>query len=217
MAMPETASPPRRFRVSIGELIGLVALAALACVWPGLIPTEVVAVLFWFASRGGSEQARGRLVSLGVVLAAVYLPALIGFVLAPILDPTINGPQWREVWSPIFPIAPGSRFNFEVASGPRRWREAWSPIFPIAPGSPPIYLLGLLSGLARQLDKIRPGLGGDVEIVLASLTAAAEVGALTFLAGRSRVRRTIAATLGFLLAALGTWLMTLLVVATGGA
>jgi hypothetical protein len=186
--MLETASPTRRFHVSIVELIGLVALAALACAWPALIPTEIVVVLFWIAARGGSEPATVRLVSLGVVLAAIYLPPLIGFVLAPVLNPSIDGAQWRE---------------------------AWSPYFPYVPGSVPVFLFGILTGLFRQLDKIRPGLELIVECVLASLVTAAEVGGLTFIAGRSQGRRTIAAALGFLLAALGTWLISLLLSAFG--
>ena len=57
-------------------MMGLVALAALGCGWPGLLATEVVVVLTWAAARDGSELRRARLVSLGVVLAAVYLPLL---------------------------------------------------------------------------------------------------------------------------------------------
>ena len=128
--MPETASPPRRFRVSIGELIGLVVVAALACVWPGLIPTEVVATVFyWLATRRDPGLARAGLVSLGMVLGSIYLIPLANFVAAPLLDPTI------------------------VAS---KWRQDWSPLFPIAPGAMPICLLGGINHLIGRLSDLRP-------------------------------------------------------------
>jgi hypothetical protein len=73
-----------RFRASISEVMGLVALAALACIWPGFIPTEVLVVLVWVPARGGPLAARARLISLAVVLAAVYLYPLANFLISPI-------------------------------------------------------------------------------------------------------------------------------------
>ncbi len=184
--MPESA-PPRRFRASIGEIMGLVALVALACVWPGLIPTQVVAVLVWFGATRATEGARGRRISLGVVLAAVYLPALANFVAAPLIVPILAG-------------APD-------------WGEAWSRAFPFAPGTLPAFLVFGLTGIAKTVMGWHPGLEVIVWAVLASLATAAEVYALTLLAGRSRTRRIVAGALGLLVSALGAYLLTLLLTA----
>lgn len=186
--MPELDPPPGRFRISIGGLIGLVGLAALGCAWPGLIPTEVVAVLFWIRNRSGTEQERGRLVSLGVVIAALYGPALAGFVLKPLLDPTIDGPMWRK---------------------------AWSPMFPYAPGCLAVYLIEIVTHFSTYLGQLRPRLGEFGAFGLASVIGAIEVGWLTVLAGGTRVGRIIVATLGVLLASIGVWLLTMLVIALG--
>jgi hypothetical protein len=58
VAMIESPPSPRRFRASIGEVMGLVALVTLACAWPLFIPTEVVAVLVWVAARRESDVSR---------------------------------------------------------------------------------------------------------------------------------------------------------------
>jgi hypothetical protein len=185
--MPESASLPRRFRASIGEVMGLVALAALACVWPGLLPTEVVAVLTWVAARGGSGPARARLASLGVVLAAVYLCPLANFVLLPLLDPA---------WSQFGPD----------------WRRDWSPFFPITPGVLPLAVVDSGTGLGAVLRRFSPDAVDFMFAFLASLATAAVVYALTLLAGQSRGRRAFAATLGFLWSAFSTLAMTVVVI-----
>jgi hypothetical protein len=108
MCSAMTESPPRRFRAAIGELMGLVALAALACVWPALIPTETLAVLVWVAARGGAQAVRARFTSLALVLAATYLGPLAILGLVSMLEP-----GWSDVvrlgrtWSGFFPIIPG--------------------------------------------------------------------------------------------------------------
>jgi hypothetical protein len=173
----------RRIRASIGELMGLVAVAALACVWPGLIPTEVVAVLTWVGARGGSAPARARLASLGVVLVAVYLCPLANFVLVPLLGS--DSPQF----------------------GPE-WRRDWSPLFPITPGVLPLIVIDCGTGLGAVLQRINPDAFDVMLAVLASLAAAVVVYALTLLAGQSRGRRVVAATLGFLWSAFSTLAMT---------
>jgi len=167
--------------------MGLVALAALACVWPGLIPTEVVAVLTWAAARGGSGSARPRLASLGVVLAAVYLCPLANFVLLPLVDPAWSelGPDWRRDWSPLFPITPGVLLLLVVDCG---------------------------TGLGAVLRRISPNAVDVMLAFLASLATAAVVYALTRLAGQSRGRRAFAATLGFLWSAFSTLAMTVFVI-----
>jgi hypothetical protein len=187
--MPESASPPRRCRASIGEVMGLVALAALACVWPGLIPTEVVAVLMWLAARGGSGPARGRLASLGVVLAAVYLCPLANFVLIPLLDPA---------WSQFGPA----------------WRRDWSPFFPITPGILPVVVVDGGTGLGALVRRMSPHAVDFMLAFLASLATAAIVYALTLLADQSRGRRALAAMLGFLWSAFSTVAMTVVVMSS---
>jgi hypothetical protein len=188
--MPESALRPRRFRASIGEAMGLVALAALACVWPGLIPTEVVAVLTWVAARDGSEPARARLASQGVVLVAVYLCPLANFVLIPLLDPAWSqfGPDWRRDWSPFFPITPG--------------------ILPLA-----VVDSGI--GVSAVLRRFSPHTVDVIIAFLAALATAAIVYVLTLLAGQSQGRRAFAATLGFLWSAFSTFAMTVLVISMG--
>src|SRR6516165_7301566 len=94
-------------RISIGEVMGLVALVAIACVWPGLIPTEILGVLFSVSARRGEEGERERLVSYGVIVAAVYVVPLANFWLATVFHPALQGPAWRADWSPYFPIVPG--------------------------------------------------------------------------------------------------------------
>jgi len=168
-------------------MMGLVALAALACVWPGLIPTEFVAVLTWVAARGGSGPARARLASLGVVLAAVYLCPLANFAVLPLLDPA---------WS---------AFGAD-------WRREWSPIFPITPGVLPIAAVDSGTGLGALLRRFSPDAVDVILTVLASLATAAVVTALTLLAGQSRRRRAFAATLGFLWSAVSTLAMTAVVI-----
>jgi hypothetical protein len=109
MAIPERPPPSRRFHVSIAEATGLVALVALACASPGIIPTEIVVVFFWLGARGGSERGRERLVSLGVVLGAMFLLPLANFVLPPLLDPAgIAVREWWRRWMGFFPIAAGA-------------------------------------------------------------------------------------------------------------
>ena len=45
-------------RIAIREVMGLIALVAIACVWPGLIPTVIVGVLFWVSARREKEGER---------------------------------------------------------------------------------------------------------------------------------------------------------------
>jgi len=186
-----TESPPRRFRAAIGELMGLVALAALACVWPALIPTETLAVLVWVTSRGGSEAARARFTSLAMVLAATYLFPLANFWLVPMLDPA-----WGD------------------GEG---WRRTWSGYFPIIPGILPTFLVEVFTNSNVFLRRIvGPRWVDLVQFTIASLMTAAVIYALTLLAGRSRGRRIIAATLGFLNSAAGSLVMNVLVIAAAG-
>ena len=173
--MLETASP-RRFRVSIGELIGLVALAALGCACPGLIPTEIVAAFFWFTTRGGSEPDRERRVSLGLVLAAVYLFPLITFMLLPLFSP----------------------LSLEL-----RLRGPLSLYFPIGPSLIPVLLVDRLVGLTRNLERILPGSSDNAQYVLCSIAMAAAISVLT-LACWSPDQRKTAMVLGFIMSTFGS-------------
>jgi hypothetical protein len=112
-----SASLPWR-RIAIREVMGLIALVAIACVWPGLIPTEVLGVLFWVSARRYKAGARERLVSYGLVVAAVYVVPVANFWLATVLHPALHGPEWRAYWSPWFPVTPGVLQAWIVAS---RW------------------------------------------------------------------------------------------------
>lgn len=187
--MRESPRPPRRFRASIGEVMGLVGLEALAMVWPGLIPTEAVVAFVWVETRGGSAEACARRVSLGVVLAAVWIVPLV-----------------HLAWP--LPIVPGLR------PGPG-WREAWSPALAAAPAGLPVVLLEALTGLARFLVRRRPGLELTVAFILGSFATAAQVFGLVRLAGRTWRRRAVAATLGLMLSAVGTHVMTMFLVLAG--
>jgi hypothetical protein len=183
-----TESPPRRFRAAIGELMGLVALAALACVWPALIPTETLAVLVWVAARGGSEAARARFTSLAMVLATTYLCPLVTFWLVPMLEPGwSDGAAWRSTWSGFFPIIPGILPTILV--------EVFTNVS--TNSSYGVFLRRIVG--PRWVDL--------VQLTIASLITAAVIYALTWLAGRSRGRRIIAATLGFLNTAAGSLVM----------
>ena len=183
-----TESPPRRFRAAIGELMGLVALAALACVWPALIPTETLAVLVWVAARGGAEAARARFTSLAMVLAATYLGPLAILCLVPILDPVwSDGAAWWRPWSGFFPIIPGILPTLLV--------EVFTNV--LTNSSSGVFLRRIVG--PRWVDL--------VQLTIASLITAAVIYALTLLAGRSRGRRIIAATLGFLNSAAGSLVM----------
>jgi hypothetical protein len=93
-------------RIAIREVMGLIALVAIACVWPGLIPTVIVGVLFWVSARREKEGARERLVSYGVVVAAVYVVPIANFWVGTVFHPALQGPAWRADWSPYFPIMP---------------------------------------------------------------------------------------------------------------
>jgi hypothetical protein len=127
--MNASKPPSPRLRVSIGELIGLVALAALGCACPGLIPTEIVTAFFWLTTRHGTEPDRERRVSLGAVLAGVYLSPLVIFMLLPLF----------------VPISIESRL-----------RGPFSLYFPIAPTLIPVLLVDRLVGLTRNLERILP-------------------------------------------------------------
>ncbi len=96
--------------------MGLVALVALACAWPGLVPTVALGVFFWISARRGTERARDRLVSYGVIVAAVYAAPLANFWLATVFHPALHGPAWRADWSRYFPIVPGAVQTWLVAS-----------------------------------------------------------------------------------------------------
>jgi hypothetical protein len=162
--------------------MGLVALSSLACVWPALIPTETLAVLVWVAARGGAEAARARFSSLALVLAATYLFPLASFWLVPMLEPTWDGAGWRRTW-----------FGF----------------FPIIPGILPSLLVEAFANSSVFLRKIvGPRWVDLVQLTIASLITAAVIYALTLLAGRSRGRRIIAASLGFLNSAVGSLVMS---------
>jgi hypothetical protein len=169
--------PSRRFRVSIGELIGLVALAALGCVCPGLIPTEIVAAFYWLTTRHGTELDSERRVSLGVVLAAVYLSPLVIFMLLPLFIPiTIES----------------------------RLRGPFSLYFPIAPTLIPVYLVDRLVGLTRNLERILPGSSDNAQYVLGSIAMAAAISVLTLLACRSPDERKAVMVFGFFMSTFGT-------------
>ena len=186
--MSESASPPRRFRVSIREVMGLVALAALACVWPGLIATQVVAVLTWVRARRGSEPARGRLVSLGVVLAAVYFLPLANFFLVPA--------EYRS----------GYWYHHGA-----NWPNKWSMAFPFVPGILPAFLLSCFLPACLRSILLSPSMRPHADVVGAvagSLATAAVVYALTLLAGRSESRRAYVGTLSFGWSGFSTWLTT---------
>jgi hypothetical protein len=189
-----TNLPPalRRFRVTIGEIMGLVVLAALACEWPALIPTSLVAVVTWFAAGRGAEPARQERVALGVVLAAVFAPPLASVVLADQLAPLVGAGR-----------GPG-------------WREWWSPFAVIAPGAPLALVIEGVSGLGRFLARRSPRVAIDAAFTLGSLATAAEVTALIHLAGQSRRRRIVAAALGLLGSAVCTYLTTLFAISLGG-
>jgi hypothetical protein len=101
MPTPESPAPWRRLRISVAETMGLVALVAVALAEPGLMPTACLIAGLRLAAALGSPRARGRLGSLAVVLAAVYVPTSLGFFLSP---PS----PLRERWSSNFAIAPGS-------------------------------------------------------------------------------------------------------------
>jgi hypothetical protein len=168
--------PARWFRVSIGELIGLVALAALGCACPGLIPTEIVAAFLWFTTRSGSEPDRERRVSLGVVLAAVYLSPLVIFILLPLFSP------------------------ISIES---RLRGPFSLYFPIAPTFIPVWLVDRLVGLTRNLERILPGSSDNAQYVLGSIAMAAAISVLTLASGSPDQRKT-AMVLGFFMSTFGS-------------
>jgi hypothetical protein len=83
---------------------------------------------------------------------------------------------------------------------------------PVTPGILPVLVVDSATGLSAVIRRFRPGMENVVLAVLASLTTAAVVYALTLLAGRSRPRRAFAATLGFLWSAFSTLAMTVIVV-----
>jgi hypothetical protein len=184
----EISESAPRFRVSISEVMGLVGLAALACVGPGFIPTEVVVVQVWVAARGGSDAARARLISLAVVLVAVYLYPLANFFLAPQIDPAWGtGPDWRRTWSWCVPVVsgvvPAILLELEVVTA-----------------------CGALFG-----SIVSPGWVDAVQVTIASLMTAAVIYALTLLAGHSRRRRAVAATLGFFNSVLGSLVIMIII------
>ncbi len=130
----------------------------------------------------GSAPARGKLVSLGLVLAALYFLPIANFILFPLLSPLPVGFSWREVWSPVFPKAPG------------------------------LLLVGLVESLTNFgviLRRMRFSQVDAIQSVLASLAAAAEVYGLTRLAGQTRGRRVIAVMIGLLASVAGTFFLTL--------
>ena len=77
--MTEPATVASRRTISIREVMGLIVLVALACVWPGLIPTEVLGIYYWVRARRGVAAARERLISFGIVVGAVYSCSLANF------------------------------------------------------------------------------------------------------------------------------------------
>lgn len=171
--------------------MGLVGLASFACVWPGLIPTEIVVVVIWLRSRDRSASARQRLNSLGIVLGSVYLVPIANFFLLPLFDPA-----WAQL-------------------GPE-WRRYWSPIFPIAPGALPILVIDVVSHFSSVVVRyVRPGALDVVFALLAALLTAALVYALTALAGQSRGRRACAIAIALVVSACGTVTMTGIVIASG--
>jgi hypothetical protein len=165
--MPERSTAPRWPRVSIGALLGLVALAAIGCAWPGIVPTEILAVLLWLQTRKGSEAATARLISLGVVVAAVYLPLVANFV-----------------WFP---------WSMNLKGGAVDWRQEWSRVFLSVPGILPAMILGPVLELIRPL--LGPVLASVAFLALTSVLAAGLMYILTLLAGQSWRRRMLVATL----------------------
>jgi hypothetical protein len=82
----------QRLQVSLAELIGLIALVAIACRWP-LICIFAIPLVAYRATRLGVPQ------SLAPVLLAVYAPCLIGF-----FSPCSH---CRLAWVRIWPVIPG--------------------------------------------------------------------------------------------------------------
>ncbi len=69
----------RRFRFSIFELMLLVAAVAVGLRWPGLSVPVGVLFLYFLAGRRDALSRR-RLVALGQVALAVYLPPVLAFL-----------------------------------------------------------------------------------------------------------------------------------------
>ena len=89
------------------------------------------------------------------------------------------------------------------------WRRTWSGYFPIMPSVLPTILVDVFTNSGVFLRRIVGSRWIDlVQVTIASLMTAAVIYALTLLAGRSRGRRIIAATLGFLNSAVGSVVIT---------
>jgi hypothetical protein len=100
----------KRFRVSLAELIGLVALIAIACRWP-LFCIFAIPLVAYRATRVGVPRA------LAPVLLAVYAPCLIGFF--------SECSHCRHEWARLWPVIPGGVAweAFRIVSGLPRLSE----------------------------------------------------------------------------------------------
>lgn len=117
------------FRITIAELMGLVAAAALGCVWPVLV-VPLISVGLSFA-LGARSRRKG--VALALVSASLYGP--FGWLLLVGNCSDSYRWQWLNLW-PILPgIVPGA-----LGFHPHDWIE-----FPVMG----LVTLGLLIGLTR--------------------------------------------------------------------
>lgn len=96
MKSPTIPPAGSRPRPSIAAIMGVVALAALACKWP----MQAIPIATFAAVGGAIRLIRpGRVRAYGLVLAATYAPALIGH--------SLDCTHCRETWAVIWPVIPG--------------------------------------------------------------------------------------------------------------
>jgi hypothetical protein len=96
-AKTKPLAPVRRFRVSIREVMGLVAAVAVSLRWPGL--SVPVGLLYLYAlARRRDLLSQSTRVALGQVALAVYLPPVMGLFWAPL--------SWWDQHSEFFAVMP---------------------------------------------------------------------------------------------------------------
>jgi hypothetical protein len=82
----------RRLRVSLAQLMGLIALVAVGCRWPSFLIVLLPAAAY-FATSFGLPKA------FAPVLLALYAPCLIGF--------WSDCAHCRQTWTFLWPVVPG--------------------------------------------------------------------------------------------------------------
>ena len=93
----KTVAPARRLRVSILEMMLLVAVLAVSFRWPGLTVPVGLLFLYTLARRREILRRQTRM-ALGQVALALFLPPVLGF-LALHFWGSFGSPDWRQYWA----------------------------------------------------------------------------------------------------------------------